>query len=253
MRPERDLRKGTEWRDLVNDRSVRRTLLWSARWILWPLLKWTTIAVLPFVVLMRGTLYLYIQEWPLSVAMAGGFLATFLLLSGYAAWGYSSFVGGTVQYSKRCVRLGAIAVLLGLGAFQGFVLLSPDSGHVESEEPYVEYADLHPLLRMSVGMGVVVDDNLLLTDLSRHPADYRKMGLSVNPKSLHYPQSDGYVHAVDLQTQGRSWIRNLLIDVYFGLLGFQTLRHVGTADHLHVALPLPAQKRMSPEQRGSRE
>jgi hypothetical protein len=35
-------------------------------------------------------------------------------------------------------------------------------------------------------------------------------------------------------------LRNGLVRLYFEALGFRTLRHVGTADHLHVALPLPA-------------
>jgi hypothetical protein len=84
-----------------------------------------------------------------------------------------------------------------------------------------------------------VDESLLITDLSRHPSDYEAMGLSVNPQSLHYPQADGYVHALDLRTKGRGEVRNLLMQGYFAALGFRTLRHEGTADHLHVALPLP--------------
>jgi len=28
------------------------------------------------------------------------------------------------------------------------------------------------------------------------------------------------------------------MQLYFHLMGFRTLRHVGTADHLHVELPL---------------
>lgn len=224
-----------------------RAALWAVRNVVWPLLKWATIFALPFVVLMRGTLYLYAHEWPLLLAMGGGFLATFLLLWGYVGWGYSVFVAGHSKPWERRLRFEALLVILVLGTFQGYVLLHPDSGHVASEEESVEYADLHPLLRMSVGMGVLFDDGLLLTDLSRHPKEYREMGLSVNPKSLHYPQSNGYVHAFDLQTEGRSWIRNFTIEMYFQLLGFRTLRHVGTADHLHVALPLPGKNRASSE------
>jgi len=34
-------------------------------------------------------------------------------------------------------------------------------------------------------------------------------------------------------------VKNRLVQLYFWCLGFGTLRHVGTADHLHVELPVP--------------
>jgi len=42
---------------------------------------------------------------------------------------------------------------------------------------------------------------------------------------------------LDLRTIGRSERRNRLTAAYFQLMGFRTLRHLGTADHLHVSLP----------------
>ena len=48
--------------------------------------------------------------------------------------------------------------------------------------------------------------------------------------------NDGYVYAVDLRTQGRSEIRNWALEWLFQLVGFNTLRHVGTADHLHISI-----------------
>jgi hypothetical protein len=62
--------------------------------------------------------------------------------------------------------------------------------------------------------------------------------LPVFEASLHFRQRDGYVHAMDLRTIGRGAVRNWTTAVYFRVLGFRTLRHVGTADHLHVSLPL---------------
>ncbi len=43
---------------------------------------------------------------------------------------------------------------------------------------------------------------------------------------------------MDIHTAGRGFVVNLLVQGYFELMGFRTLRHVGTADHLHVELPL---------------
>ena len=60
--------------------------------------------------------------------------------------------------------------------------------------------------------------------------------LAVNETSLHYPQADGFVYAVDVRTLGRPEWRNQVVSLYFQVMGFRTLRHVGTADHLHVEL-----------------
>jgi len=62
------------------------------------------------------------------------------------------------------------------------------------------------------------------------------MGLKSKNHSLHYRQSNGYAHAMDLRTNGRSEVRNFMTQTFFRLMGFKTLRHIGTADHLHVSL-----------------
>ena len=77
----------------------------------------------------------------------------------------------------------------------------------------------------------------MVTDLGRTAEDYLKMGLPVNETSLHFKLDDRFVHALDLRTVGRTEWRNRLTAGYFRLMGFRTLRHVGTADHLHVSLP----------------
>jgi hypothetical protein len=41
---------------------------------------------------------------------------------------------------------------------------------------------------------------------------------------------------VDLRTAGQGAVKNRLVQLYFWMMGFRTLRHVGTADHLHVQL-----------------
>ena len=206
-------------------------------WVLWPVMKWMVIAALPFGALLRGTLHAYEQQWPLPLAMLAGFLAAFVVLFLYVSWVYLRFKSAESAYRFRTFRTKAIGVLLVLAVFQGYVLLAPDASHVKSDEVHAEYVDLHPILRMSIATFLLVDDSLLMTDLSRHPSDYKAMGLSVNPRSLHYPQPSGYVHAFDVRTKGHSGVRNMLMEAYFAALGFRTLRHTGTADHLHVALP----------------
>jgi hypothetical protein len=209
------------------------------RWVLWPALKWGAIVALPFGALLRGSRVAYQHEWPLFLALGAGFAAAFLVLLVYGTWMYFWVSGPGTAYRGRTIRRKALAILVVLGAFQGYVLLAPDAAHVKTDAVHAEYAELHPILRMSVATLLLVDDDLLITDLSRHPSDYADMGLPENPQSLHYRQATGYTHAVDLRTKGRGAVRNLLMQGYFAALGFRTLRHVGTADHLHVSLPLP--------------
>ena len=85
---------------------------------------------------------------------------------------------------------------------------------------------------------MLANRDLVITDASRTAVDYLRMGLPVFDGTLHYPQRDGWVHAVDLRTNGRNPVVNWLVEGYFRAMGFRTLRHVGTADHLHVELPL---------------
>ena len=100
----------------------------------------------------------------------------------------------------------------------------------------VVFSAAHPLRRMALSALILADHDAVITYLARRPDDYKRMGLPVNRESLHYSQADGWVHAVDLRT--RPGLKSLLVQWYFDLMGFDTLRHVGTHDHLHVSLPL---------------
>ena len=118
-----------------------------------------------------------------------------------------------------------------------FLLVHVSGSNAKSAAVASEYQELHPVMRTSVGALVLVNKSLIVTDASRQPEDYDNMGMARFATSKHYPQSDGYVHAVDIRTIGMTESRNKLVENYFKLLGFKTLRHVGTADHLHVEMP----------------
>lgn len=118
----------------------------------------------------------------------------------------------------------------------GHMLFFAQQDNFKSKEVKSEFYSLHPLLRIGVSSLVYFDQESVVTDLERRRSDYEKMGLSVNEHSLHYPQKDGYVYAVDLRTNQRSFLRNAVVQGYFWLMGFKTLRHTGTADHLHISL-----------------
>jgi hypothetical protein len=126
-----------------------------------------------------------------------------------------------------------------VGAYCLYALIYLSSLNVKGTELREEYRSLHPLLRLATSTFILVDRDLVITDMERQAQDYERMGLLLYEHSLHFIQEDGYAHAVDLRTVGRSAWRNLLLRAYYGAMGFRTLRHVGTADHLHVSLPLP--------------
>lgn len=193
------------------------------------------LASLPFVLLVRGGVTAYrawdVGTWP---ALALSSVATAGVLALYAWW-LARRVG-----ARRRARGVFARAAAGLGlVYVTYALLFVASANVKSEEVRREYRAMHPLLRVASSVVILVDPQAVVTDAGRTPADYRRMGLPASEASLHFVQSDGYVHALDLRTVGRSELRNRAIQATFWMLGFRTLRHVGTADHLHVSLRMP--------------
>ena len=196
---------------------------------------WTALAVLPFVLLIRGGVLGYrawnLGTWP-SLALAA--IATATLLGLYASWASRRFGAGPAN--RELIARSVFGVAL---AYVVYMLVFIASANVKSEDVRTEYRSMHPLLRVASSALILVDPAAIVTDAGRSPQDYRRMGLSPVEASLHFVQDDGYVHALDLRTNGRSELRNRSIQAAFWMLGFHTLRHVGTDDHLHVSLRLP--------------
>lgn len=190
---------------------------------------------LPFFVLVGGSVGLYrLAGLPTWLAIIGGVVLTAALLVAYAMWVWRR-LGGRWRWSRQAARTALVLV----GAYGIYSLLYLSSYNVKDDVLRSRYRSLHPLLRLATSTFVLVDRELVITDMSREPSDYAAMGLPLYERSLHFIQDDGYAHAVDLRTHGRSEWRNRLLQAYFMALGFRTLRHVGTADHLHVSLPPP--------------
>ena len=210
-------------------RPWRAWLLRATRLTAWALL----VASLPFLALVKVAVVLYERGgFPTALALAGGVACTTLVVTAYAAWAWHRFTGR--------VRLALVARRVALplvAAYSAYTLVYFSAGNAKSPQVRAYYASLHPLLRVALSTVILVDRDLMVTDLARRPADYPAMGLRPNDGSLHYLQPDGYVHAIDLRTAGRGFVKNRLVQAYFWSMGFATLRHVGTADHLHVELP----------------
>jgi len=193
------------------------------------------LALLPFVLLIRGGVWAYrvwdLGTWP-SLGLAS--VATALLLGAYAALA-ARRIGARRSMRTLFVRGAAT---LGM-TYVGYMLLFVASANVKSDDVRREYRSMHPLLRVASSAMILADPESVVTDAGRTPEDYRRMGMAATDASLHFVQPDGYVHALDLRTGGRSELRNRALALAFRALGFHTLRHVGTADHLHVSLRMP--------------
>ena len=196
---------------------------------------WLAVAlVLPFLVLVRVSVHAYgsagLGGWS---SILVGALSTVLLLLGYL-W----LVRVRFQGRLSLPRSTMIATLTMVLAYMVFTLVFLSAENAKSPDVRRHYRSLHPVLRVATGTVLLFDRRGVITDLRRSPEDYRKWGLPVNEASLHFEQPDGFVHALDLRTVGRPVWQVGLMHAYFRLTGFSTLRHVGTADHLHVSLPL---------------
>lgn len=196
--------------------------------------KTVLVAVLPFFALVRVAVFLYEREgWPTALALAGGAVCTAAVVTIYGAWLWHRLTGR--------VRLALVARRVALPfvvVYCVYTLVYLSSANAKSERVRAYYASLQPLLRVGLSTLIVFDRDAVITDLARRPEDYPAMGLPINDGTLHYVQRDGYAHAADLRTAGRGFLRNRLVQLYLWSMGFTILRHVGTADHLHVELPV---------------
>lgn len=201
--------------------------------LLWPVVKVILLLAFPFFLLVRGSVYAYSElGWGTWGSTAAGVVATLLVVVAYSMWAWRRLTGRKLP---RLLRRGVIAVGIASTAY-GLLYLS--ASNAKGPELRQEFRSLHPLLRLGASTMMLADREAVLTGLGRTVEDYLKMGLPVNESSLHFKLADRYVHALDVRTMGRPEWKNRLTYGYFWAMGFRTLRHVGTADHIHVSLPL---------------
>ena len=204
--------------------------------LLYNIFRIILLITLPFIFLVRGSVFLNenydIGPW---LSLAGGMIATAFLLFIYFTFLYGKLTGRFGDRDNLMRRSALSLVLVVAYAIYGLIFIS--GNNTKSSEVQKEYTELHPILRLGISTIVFADKDLIVTDASRVKEDYRKMGLKTKSKSLHYRQkSSGFVHAVDIRTLRRSEFRNFLLKTYFSAMGFNTLRHGGTADHLHISI-----------------
>lgn len=203
---------------------------------LYDILKYCLLLVLPFALLIRGATYFHVyQEWPAILCLIGAAIVTAILMFIYFSLFYGKLTGrfGSFNALKRRALIAFLLVVV--YSMHGVLFFSSDN--LKHEELKKEMRSLHPILKLSVSTLVYIDKDLIITDAARVPEDYKKMGLPSKNTSLHYKQpGTNFTHAIDIRTKGRSELTNTIIQGYFRLMGFNTIRHGGTADHLHVSL-----------------
>jgi hypothetical protein len=196
------------------------------------------IIALPFAVLVRGSVFIYEHgRTPVWVAVLTAAFLTGGVITAYAVWLARKFTKRGGPGGRALVVPLAKWVALPLVVFYcTYALVYLASVNAKSPPVRAYYHSVHPLLRLALSTLILIDRDMLITDMGRRPEDYARMGLPTNARTRHYQQADGWIHAVDLRTTGRGAIKNRGVQVYFWLMGFGARRHVGTADHLHVEL-----------------
>ncbi len=198
-------------------------------------LKYVFLLIAPFIMLIRGATYFHGHLFPSWLSLAASVTATAIIMFVYFSFFYGKLTGRFGNFNTFKRRAFIAFVFVAVYCLQGVLFFSVNN--MKNPKLKNEISSLHPVLRLSLSTLVFVDRDLIITDASRIPEDYKKMGLKSKKASLHYKQkSSGYVHAVDLRTKGRSEVKNSLVKYYFKLMGFNTLRHTGTGDHLHISL-----------------
>lgn len=204
--------------------------------LIYNLVKVILIIAMPFFILIRTAVYLHFQQGVnTKVAILASAISTTVLLMIYFSVIYGKFTKKKtkIKYLRR--RFAITFFLVGVFVLHGIMFVSPDN--TKSTAVGKEFNSLQPILRLGCSTLFLLDRDAIITDASRTPEDYRKMGLKTLKNSLHYKQEDGYAYAIDLRVKNRMELRNKALKAYFYLLGFKTLRHGGTGDHLHVSMP----------------
>lgn len=216
----------------VTTESKRAT---SVQMLLLRLLQLFLLAALPFILLIRVAVWFHEQYHGFAwVSVLFGAAVTALVLFLYVMYVRNHFVKKELSpktlQRNYAITLAIVLIYCANGAW------SISAANVKEEAVKQEFRTLHPILRLSISTLILLEKDLILTDAERKPEDYEQMGLASKNHSLHYEQSSGYAHAVDIRTKGHGWLRNKLIQGYFEMMGFNTLMHKGTAEHLHVSL-----------------
>ena len=180
--------------------------------ILFKIFRVVLVIVLPFFLLIRGSIFIHAKynlgAW---ISLAGGAALTTLILFIYMTFIYRRFTkkfGDSDNLQRRSLFAFAL-----VGVYCAYGLFFISAGNMKNPSLKKEITEMHPILRMGISTFILIDKKMIITDASRVPEDYKKMGLRTAKSSLHYKQKDGYAYAIDLRTNGRNEFRNKMMSI----------------------------------------
>ena len=135
-------------------------------------------------VLIRGAVFLHEQYALFSwFSLLGGIIASAFLILIYTIYIQGAVTGelGSFRSMKRQYWVALVIILV--YCLPGLLFLS--ATNAKHPEVQKEFRNLHPVLRLSVSTLIWLDNDLVITDGTRNPEDYGKMGLSTKKHSLH--------------------------------------------------------------------
>lgn len=181
--------------------------------------------MISFFILIKGTVSLYQHNYHYLLCL-------FLTCSAVVILNFITF---KIFFKKVKFRWMTFLTYGLLATYLIFCLVPRKDNNFKTSEIKKEYTSLHPILRLGVGTLFLIDRKSIMTDGSRSKEDCEKM--KINYTSDHAIKDDGYCYAIDISVRNRSWYRNILVECYFRLMGYYTLRHnQGFGDHFHIAL-----------------
>src|SRR6267142_5866417 len=188
---EKEWRK--KWRQKLRKAAPANAAEWRALGgaAIGALLKIALIIALPFLVLVRGSVFFYEHGGtPVWLSLLTAAILTGGVITAYAVWIARKFMRRGVRGGRALVMPLAKWVALPLVLFYcGYSLLYLASVNAKSAPVRAYYGALHPLLRLGLSTAILADRDILITDAGRVPDDYSRMGLPANSRTRHYKQA----------------------------------------------------------------
>ena len=149
------------------------------------ILGFIAILALPFLLFIRGAVWIHIHHRPGAyLSLVSSMILTSICLFLYFTFIYNKLfrkIGDRDSLFRRLIF--SIGLVVAYGVY-GLITLS--DANTKGQEVKQEYQSLHPILRLSISTLVLFDPDLIVTDASRMPEDYLKMGLKKKNQSLHF-------------------------------------------------------------------
>lgn len=197
-----------------------------------PALLWLAVGTIASVLTGMRAQLLLLERFP----QGGWMVACAGLLIGGLVLGVALVTVFTCRSLKRTGLLLLVVPLVVAGVGLAGIARFPEN-HFKDEQVAGEWQQLQPTLRLALWVVALEDWSMVLTDIARTPEGYVSMKLEAPEESRHYVGEDGYARAVDLRVGDAGALRNWVRQGLLLMMGLETLRHEGTADHLHVELP----------------